>query len=112
MNSDVVEFHEYVISDILGHIEGISSKRMFGGYGLYLEVTIFGIITSDSVLYFKVDETNKAQFELRGSAPFVYTGRKDKKPITMPYWRVPEEVMEDKDMISDWVHMSAAISKK
>ena len=99
MPPDVVEFHEYVMSDVLGHIDGVTSERMFGGYGLYLEGVIFGIITSDSVLYFKVDETNKSAFESRGSEPFVYTGHKHKKSVTMPYWRVPEEIMEDKDMV-------------
>ena len=40
-------FHEYVIGDVLGHISGITSRKMFGGYGIYLDGVIFAIITDD-----------------------------------------------------------------
>lgn len=112
MHADIAEFHDYVLHDVLGHIDGITSKRMFGGYGFYKDGAIFAIITSESELYFKVDETNKAQFEERGSEPFIYTGHKNRKPTPMPYWILPEEIMEDKDTLEGWVMQSAAITKK
>lgn len=31
-NSD---FHDYVINDLLSEIPGITSRKMFGGYGIY-----------------------------------------------------------------------------
>lgn len=105
------EFLEYVLEDVLGGIEGITSKRMFGGYNLYLEGVIFAIIVSDE-LYFKVDDTNKADYVTVGSRPFVYDGYKDRGPMTMPYWTVPEEIMSDREMVYDWVMTSAEISKK
>lgn len=104
---------EYIVTDVLGHIEGVTARRMFGGYGLYLDGRIFGIITSDADLYFKVDETNRATYEKVGSSPFIYDGWKSgKKKVTMPYWLVPEEIMEDRDKIERWVRQSALISKK
>ena len=40
MTKPIESFHEYVVGDVLGHIDGITSKRMFGGYSLYLDGVI------------------------------------------------------------------------
>ena len=110
MNQALKNYHEYVIGDVLGHIEGITSRAMFGGYGLYLDGAIFGIITDDGELRFKVADSNRAQYEAAGSSPFVYTGHKDRKPTVMQYWLVPEEVQEDRELVKEWVRQSAALS--
>ena len=112
MNKPIDTFHEYVVGDVLGHIEGVTSKKMFGGYGIYLNGVIFAIITDDSELRFKVDETNQQQYEEAGSEQFIYTGHKNKKPTPMPYWTVPEAVMENRELIEEWACQSAKISKK
>jgi len=106
------DYHEYVMGDVLGHVEGVASRPMFGGYGLYLNGAIFGIITDVDELRFKVDETNRAQYEALGSTPFEYTGRKDKKAVVMSYYLVPEEVQEDREKIESWTRQSAALSKR
>lgn len=110
MTKSTAEFHDYVLNDVLGGIEGITSKRMFGGYGFYLDGNVFAFIVEDE-LYFKVDENNKPDYESRGSHPFVYTGHKNKGPVEMPYWLLPEEIMNDPETLYDWVVTSAEISK-
>jgi DNA transformation protein len=114
MSKPVDQYLEYVIGDVLNGHPGVSFRKMFGGYALYLNKVIFGIITSDSELYFKVDDSNRALYETMGSHPFVYDGWKDKKrkPLAMPYWLIPEEVMEDCEKIIDLMESSAKISKK
>ena len=44
---DIKEFHEYVMGDVLGGVSDVTSKRMFGGYGIYKEGIIFAIITDE-----------------------------------------------------------------
>lgn len=112
MNKAITDFHDYVITDILGHIEGITSRKMFGGYGIYLDGNIFAIITDDAELRFKVDDSNRSQYEELGSTPFVYTGHKKRGPVTMNYYLVPEEIMEDREKIEAWAQQSASLSKK
>jgi len=117
MDQVTKDFHEYVIHDVLGHIEGITSKKMFGGYGLYLDGVIFGIITGGNImggehLLFKANDTTKEKYEKLGGVQFVYDGHKTKAPTHMPYWTVPEEIMEDREQIEDWVYESTAISKQ
>ena len=109
---DINDFHTYVLEDLFGSFPDITSKRMFGGYGYYYKDAIFAIVTSESELYFKVDETNQKQFEDLGSQQFVYTGHTTKKPTPMPYWLLPEEIMEEKEKLFTWIKQSAAISKK
>jgi len=105
-------FHEYVIHDVLGHIKGITSRKMFGGYGLYLDGAIFSIITDVDELRFKVDDSNREQYEAIGSTPFIYHGHKNRKPTIMNYYLIPKEIMEDRDTLHEWVEQSAALSRK
>lgn len=112
MDQPIKDFHEFVVYDVLGHIEGITSKAMFGGYGLCLDGKIFGIITGVDELRFKVDDTNRAVYEQMGSTPFVYTGHKNKKPVVMNYYLVPETVMENREEIERLVVVSAALGKR
>jgi DNA transformation protein len=86
-------------------MEGISTRRMFGGIGIYRVGLIFAIIV-DERLYFKVGNSNKPDFQQAGSVPFIYN-RHDKKGedklVTMSYWEVPPYVLEDKDAMFLWM---------
>lgn len=102
-------FNEYVVHDLLAHIPDITSRAMFGGYGLYKDGFIFAIIVEDE-LYFKVDKSNQPDYERYGSQPFVYQGKN--KPMTMAYWKLPAEIMENPDKLEQWVITSWQISQK
>ena len=91
------EFVAYVIGDQLAEISGMSARAMFGGFGIYREGTIVGIVVDDE-LYLKVDETNKAEYESMGSTPFTYE-KKGGKSTSMSYWKVPSEVLEDREQL-------------
>ena len=103
-------FYEWVLHDLFNGIRGITSRSMFGGYGFYLNGAIFGII-ADGRLYFKTDESAMADFKKHGSQPFRYSA-KDRTQVTMGYWELPEEIMEDRDKLIAWVKRAAATSKK
>ncbi|MDA1316638.1 MAG: TfoX/Sxy family protein [bacterium] len=98
------------MQDLLHHIPGISSRAMFGGYGIYKDGLIFGLIADDE-LYFKVDELNKSGYEKAGSTPFIYQ-RGSHPKTAMPYWKVPADVMEDRELIVVWVDKSVAASRR
>ena len=102
-------FHEFVIGDLLADIPDITSKRMFGGYGIYKSGVIFAII-ADGVLYFKVNESNKSDYEKYGSKPFTYKMPGGKR-YAMSYSELPEEIMESREAVHEWVHKSIAASK-
>ncbi|MEK7559368.1 MAG: TfoX/Sxy family protein [Patescibacteria group bacterium] len=102
-------FHGFVIEEVLREIPGITSRSMFGGWGIYKDGIFFALI-ADNQLYFKVDDSNKKDYQNLGSEPFVYESKHGK--MTMSYWLLPEEVMSDKERLKDWVDKSVEASIK
>ena len=102
-------FHDYIIYDLLKDIPGITSRSMFGGWGVYKDGVIFAILV-EGELYFKTDDTSRADFEKAGSHPFTYS-RKDSKRVALSYWSLPLEVMENKKMLYQYIERSVKTGK-
>ncbi len=51
MSTQGKEFHDYILYDIFSGLPDISSKGMFGGFGIYKGGSIFAIITAEDELY-------------------------------------------------------------
>jgi DNA transformation protein len=90
-------FRDFVL-DQLAPLPQLWSKAMFGGIGLYSGECFFGIVAADE-LFFKVDLSNRAAYEAAGSEPFRPVAA---RPVTMSYWRVPIEVLEDTGELATW----------
>ena len=103
------DFVEYVVKDLLAEVRGVTSRAMFGGFGLYKDGVIFGIIVDDEV-YFKVGDPNRKKYEKAGSRPFTYQNARG-KDIAMSYWAVPADVLEDREAIALWAEESCRISR-
>lgn len=98
------DFSNYV-SDQLSSLRDLRSQRMFGGVGLYCGDVFFGIISND-VLFFKVGDDNRADYAARGMQPFrPYAARPQ---VSMSYFEVPADVLEDGDECSAWARRSIA----
>lgn len=102
-------FVDYVVDDLLADVGGVRARAMFGGHGIYKDALIFAIIVDDE-LYFKVGDSNRKDFEVRGSEPFVYEAKGGKR-VAMSYWKLPADVMEDRDMLLRWVKKSSVVSR-
>ena len=100
------EFLEYVLEQLTDWAE-VQARRMFGGAGLYCQGRMFGLI-ADDVLYLKVSNLNRDDFKKAGSHPFQpYPHKK----TTMPYWEIPDEVLEDRDELASWAEKALAVAK-
>lgn len=86
-------------AELLGAAGTVRVKRMFGGHGLYLD-GLFVALVADDVLYLKVDDATRADFQAAGSRPFVYTG--GARPVTMRYWSAPDEAMDSPAAMAPW----------
>ena len=91
------EFANHVC-DMLSPLGPVTARGMFGGFGIYLDGLMFGLI-ADEVLYFKADSQSKPPYEAAGMAPFKPW---EHKPMTMPYWEVPAEVLDEPDDFRAW----------
>ena len=99
------------ILDVLDGEEGISFKRMFGGYGLFKnELAVALILRSE--IFMKVDQSNINDYKSAFSKPFTY--KKNGKDISLSNWSIPSEILEDKDLFIEWFLKSyrVALDKK
>jgi DNA transformation protein len=103
------EYLDYTL-ELLAPLGQITSRSMFGGYGIYRDGVIFAIVI-DETLYFKVTADNQADYMQAGSQPFTYS-KSDGKTATMSYWEVPLEVLEDQDQLLAWARKAYATALK
>jgi DNA transformation protein len=105
------EFREFVLGQ-LAAVPALRAKAMFGGIGLYSGEHFFGIVAADE-LFFKVDAHNRAAYEASGSEPFRPVVD---RPVSMSYWRIPIEVLEDTHELAAWakdaLRAAAAATRK
>ena len=99
-------FKEFVL-DQLRALPELRAKAMFGGHGLYSGANFFGILI-EGQLFFKVDEASRAAYGARGMKPFTYTKRK--KVMTMNYYEVPPEILEDCELAVAWASQSIRLA--
>jgi DNA transformation protein len=98
------------LTDQLAPLGAARGRPMFGGYGVYLDCLIIGLIAFDT-FYLKVDDQNRPDFEAAGSSPFSYDTKSGVNTIT-GYWEVPADVLEDSDQLRAWALKSLAVSRR
>jgi len=88
----------------------ITSKRMFGGVGLYAGDLFFALIAGDEV-YLKADDSTRGLLEAAGGRPFQpYPGRRRRRGTTQ-YYSVPIAVLEDSDTLTAWARRSVEVAR-
>ena len=92
------EFVEY-LHEVFEHFGSIRSRRMFGGYGIYHDDLMFGLV-ADDVLYLKADAESSEFFVEKNLAPFEFT--KKGKTMQMSYFMAPEEIYDDPEEARLW----------
>ena len=101
--------YKVLVIDLLNRVlPNVRARSMFGGVGVYSGDLFFALIDDDT-LYFKVDGSNRPDFEARGMAPFRPFGDAGE---TMQYYQVPEEVLEDPDTLRTWAEKALAVARQ
>jgi DNA transformation protein and related proteins len=89
-------FKDFIL-DQLQELDDVEARGMFGGYGLYLDETFFGIIHKGR-LYFKIDDSTVGEYRRHKMKPF----RPNAKQTLKSYYQVPVDIIEDGDQLSKW----------
>jgi DNA transformation protein and related proteins len=100
------DFLAYVLEQLGGR--GYSSRRMFGGVGLYSGELFFALIAEDT-LYFKVDDRNRDDYLERHCEAF-RPFPDDPNTVSMSYYRVPVDVLEDSEELARWTAKAREVS--
>ena len=96
MNKKDESFKDFIL-DQLQELDGVEARRMFGGHGLYQDITFFGIIHKGR-LYFKIDKATVKEYRKRKMKPF----RPNATQTLKSYYQVPAEILEDVDELAAW----------
>ena len=106
MNPVTESFIAFVV-DQLAACGPITPKRMFGGVGLYAGDVFFAVLAGD-LLYLKVDDSNRGDFQAAGAGPFKPYGSAGE---TMQYYEVPVAVLEDADELARWARKAIRVAE-
>ncbi len=102
------EYLGFVLDQLAG-LERVTARRMFGAIGLYCDGVFFAIVSRDT-LYFKVEDLNRTQYQSRGMRQF--QPFRDKPLLSMSYFEVPADILEDPDQCVEWARTSLLIATK
>jgi DNA transformation protein and related proteins len=100
-------FQEWALEQ-LSRVVSVTSRRMFGGVGIYSDGLFFGLMDDDA-LYLKVDDGNRPDYEAVGARPFDPYG--DGVHV-MQYYPPPAELLEDPEGLRPWVEKSIEVARR
>jgi DNA transformation protein and related proteins len=89
-------FKDFIV-DQLTALRGTTSRRMFGGHGLYRDGIFFGIVYKRR-LYFRVSDDTVPAYRKFGMKPF----RPNATQTLKTYYEVPVDVVEDAERLTAW----------
>ena len=85
------------------------ARAMFGGWGVYMDDTMFALI-ADGELFLKIDGETEAEFAAAGAEPFVFS--RNGESITMSYRKAPDGSLDDPSALLPWAEMAFAAAKR
>ena len=99
LTQKATETCQLIIKELAG-VGEITSRKMFGGYGIFESGVMFALLNSDGTLHLKANDTNIGRFEEAGSG----------KHGKMPYYEVPAKVLKDQTLLCEWASVSIEIA--
>ncbi|QPC87653.1 competence protein TfoX [Mesorhizobium sp. NBSH29] len=93
------------ITDLFAQLGPVQIKRLFGGKGIYFEGVIIAIELRDELML-KGDAQLAPELAAAGCTQWSYTGKRHGKLVSMPYWSVPDEAVDDPHEMANWARKS------
>lgn len=89
-----------VVVGSLAPLGAVTSRGMFGGYGVFLDGVMFGLVDRSGAFHLRVNDDTRGKFEEAGG---VAHGR-------MPYFSVPDTVSSEPTTLLAWSEEAAAVA--
>ena len=87
------------LETVLALFGPVKARRLFGGYGIYHDALMFGLVAEDE-LYLKTDEKSVSAFTELGLPPFEYEKRG--KKMKLSYYLAPAVIFDDPELAKAW----------
>ena len=97
-------FKDFVLEQ-LAELPALGCRRMFGGHGLYLDGTFFGILFHGR-LFFKTDAATRANYLRHGMTAF----SPGEKVTLGSYYEVPAPILEARAELCVWAQQAATLA--
>lgn len=88
----------------------VTHRKMMGGATLYLDGTVFAILSSDGGLWFKADSESDATWDAAGCERFTFEMKG--KTGSMNYRRAPDDVFDDADAMREWAALGLEAGRR
>ena len=99
-----------MVPDLLSPLGHVTLRRMFGKTGVFCDALMLGMVRDD-VLYFRVDDDNRALFkEAEAFPPLNY--EKKGESIDLAFWRAPERLFDEPDELVAWAREALAAAHR
>ncbi|MBY5932887.1 TfoX/Sxy family protein [Tateyamaria omphalii] len=87
------------VLDLFSGVPDLSTRKMFGGIGVYSAGTIFAVMMRDGRLMLKGQGDMIPRYDELGMERWTYQ-RPGKAETAMPYWIMPDSALEDAEEAS------------
>ena len=88
----------------------LTMRSMFGKTGVFCDGLMLGMVR-DNMLYFRVDDDNRAAFREAASLPPL-NYRKQGGTIDLSFWRAPERLFDQPDELVSWARAALAAARR
>ena len=92
------------IREIFAALGPVTIRRMFGGKGVYCDGRILAVVYKGDLLL-KADEETAPAFSAAGAVQWAYESKTGKRAF-MPYWTIPDEALDDPDIMAGWARQA------
>lgn len=100
--TDVAGKQAEMLVEKIASIGDISSKKMFGGYGVFCRGKMFALVNSQGIIHFKVGDLNREDFETVNA----------EKHGRMPYYALPDKIFQDDSELMNWADKAIKIAEQ
>jgi DNA transformation protein len=87
----------------------VRARAMFGGWGLFLDDAMFGLIARER-LYFKVDAETEPRFAAAGAEAFTYL--RQGKRVALSYWEAPSGAPWGAGVLLPWAELGLEAARR
>jgi DNA transformation protein len=98
------------LGEQLGPLGRVTMRRMFGKTGVFCDGVMLGMVR-DNMLYFRVDEDNRAAFKEAAAFPPLDYEKKG-STIDLSFWRAPERLFDEPDELLAWARAALAAARR
>ncbi len=100
------------VEDFFAPFARIRARRMFSGYGAYIDDACFALVIRGAIWIKTDEESERGALTAAGSEPFNYTRPDGRHVVMSAFWRLPDAALDDEDALRRWCAPALAAAQR